>query len=462
MNLQAARQAAKQLVRTYFKNDYGEPFELTDGQADIFNAIFTKKYPRVQIVASTQYGKSDTISMALILRSETFNEPFAIVAGNKEKAQIIMDRVIQHCFDHPRFFTKLELDKDNTLDRLKRERSKDHITWLGGGGIRTFTANTRNKQSVKESLTGFGSPNIIEDESSLVPDEVQAMVMRMLGGHRNNFLLKIGNPFYRNHFYRTWNGDRYHKVFIDYEQAIAEGRYTPDFIDEMRDEPFFDILYECKFPAEDALVGDYRRLLTSSHIENAFIDASLPIVEGDDPVLGVDVARGGKNQTTYTLRYPKSGFAICLEKNNDPDLEHQKAKVIQYKRDYNLRDYHIAIDDAGVGGGLTDMLRAADVLVIAIQEGASANDSRRYANRKAELYWKTGLWVKNGGKLVRDDGFLELGEILYKENTSSKLQIEPKSDMIKRGFQSPDTADSLMLTMIEVENLSDADDIDIL
>lgn len=444
--MEHARKTAKALVRKYFLDDYNKPFELTDGQADIFNTIFARTHNRVNIIASTQYGKSDTISMAVLLRTRVFNESFAIVAGSKDKAQIIMSRVLQHAFDHPFFFKELELDANMPLDRLRRERSRDNITFMSGGSIKTFSADTKNPKALDSALTGFGSPNIIEDEASIINDPAQAMIMRMLGGHRDNFLVKIGNPFRRNHFYRSSINSKYHQIKIDYHQALAEGRYSQSFIDEMRGEPFFNVLYECKFPDEtEVLEGGYRRLLISEYIENAFIDYE-PSIESDDvPILGVDVARGGRNLSVFVLRYPKSKFAMILEKNNDADLMNQVQRIIKYMDKYNIPPYRVCVDDVGVGAGVSDALRERGHNVTMVREGGSAND-KRYANKRAELYWQSGQWIRDGGRLLRDESFLELREIRFRENSQSKLQIESKADMLKRGVQSPDTADAYSLT----------------
>lgn len=143
-------------MRENFKNDYSQPFELTDGQADIFNAIFLKNHNRVEVIASTQYGKSDTVAMAILLRGLHKQEDFAVIAGRKDKAQIIMARVLQHVFDNEVFYKQLELDANMPLDRLRKERSKDHIIWRHGGGVRTFSAGTSSRKMLFDSLTGFG------------------------------------------------------------------------------------------------------------------------------------------------------------------------------------------------------------------------------------------------------------------------------------------------------------------
>jgi hypothetical protein len=54
------------------------------------------------------------------------------------------------------------------------------------------------------------------------------------GTPEGSFLMEIGNPVYRNHFHRTWFGERYMKIYVDDEMALAEGRYTPDFLNEMK------------------------------------------------------------------------------------------------------------------------------------------------------------------------------------------------------------------------------------
>lgn len=441
------RELAKALTNYYFKDDEGKPWEQSDGQADIFLCIFLRQHPRNEIIAATQYGKSSTVAQALILRSQAFSEKWAIVTGEMPKSMIIMEKVIQHLFDHPDLCGELELDPTETLDRLKRQRTRQNLTWKRGGGIKTFTADARNRQRVKAALTGFGAQNIVEDEASLIENDVQAMIMRMLGGYRDNFILKIGNPWQPqpNHFFKTWHQSNYNRIFIDYLQAIKEGRYTMEFIDEMRDMPFFDVLYECQFPAEDAVVeGGYRKLITTTQVINAFIPEDVnPIQYGEGRArLGVDIGRGG-NYSVFCLRY--DNVATIIERNRDRDLMAQVGKIKEYMDRFNISASRVFIDDVGVGGGVTDRLREQGFSVVGVREGGKALDDR-FVNQRAEMYWNAAEWIKKGGRLIKNDGFLQMALINYKEDSSSKLKIEPKADLAKRGIESPDDADSLSLT----------------
>lgn len=467
---QEAREIAKRLVRTYFKNDYGKPFELVDGQADIFLLIFLRYVPRSQVIALTQYGKSDTVAMALILRSESHHEPWAILSGDKDKAMIIMGKVIQHIFDHPRFYKAIEYDPDFPLDRLRRERSKEKIDWRGGGGIQIFTANAKNRNAIKDALTGKGAPNIVEDEASLIPDQIQAMVLRMLGGHADNFLLKIGNPFYRNQFLRSWESDKYLKIFIDYHQALAEGRVTEEFIEEMRKEPFFDVLYECKFPsADEFMTGGYRQLISRELLEKAFIsyEEAKPLMVGQ-PKLGGDFAGAGRDRNAYVLRYPK--VMMLLSTNDIADTMQQVPIIEGYIEKYEIEDTDVAVDYGGLGQGIGDRLHEKDFLVNLVMFGSSAPELEKdkYKNMRAYMYYKLKQWLEEGGRIVRNDGFLELLSVNYKEDSERKFQIQPKEELKKIMKQmgiiatSPDVADGGVLTFADNTELIDEDDVELI
>jgi hypothetical protein len=411
---------------------------------------------------------SDTIAMALLLRSVTFKEPWAIISGQKDKAQIIMDRVIQHAFDHEFFFKKLEVDPNFSLDRLRRERSKDRINWLGGGGIRTFTANSKNKQAVKEALTGFGSPNIVADESSLIPDEVNAMMLRMLGGHKDNFLLKIGNPFYRNHFMKTSQSSKYHNILIDYKQGIEEGRYTQDFIEEMRDQPFFDILYECVFPEQNKITPEgYRQLISDKLLQDSYIteEQAKDMFHGELK-LGADFAGSGNDKSAYVLRSDKC--MRILQTNDIKDTMQQIPIVEDYIEEFNLHESNVALDYGGLGQGIGDRLIEKGYEVNNVMFGQSSPETDKYINMRAYMYYQLFLWLKNGGKIIIDDRWIELTTINYKEDSERRLKIQAKEDLKKLAKKmginigSPDIADAAALTFADNLEMITEEDFDIL
>lgn len=418
---------------------------LSENQLKIFNLIVYQKHPRNQIIAPTQYGKSLTVALSVLTRSMFWDERFIILAPTEKKASIIMNYVLEHCFDDSVFLERLELEQGVSLDRLRRERSRNNLTYKGGGGVMILTLDARNQKRNIEAALGFGGNRIILDESSLIDDTLYATVKRMLGGYKykDTFLLEIGNPFYRNHFFRTWHDSSYHKIFIDYKIGLSEGRYSPEFIEEMRQEAFFDVFYECQFPDED-VVDDrgYRQLLANSEIRYR---NKAPQI--DEPLyLGADIGGGG-DDNVYILRSSK--YAWVESRNRSSDTMTNVSEIRRILQKYpNLEANRVFIDDIGIGRGVSDRLKELDLAINGVSVGSSAQDGTKYKNIKAEAYWGLKIWLHNGGKLVKDDHFRQLSWIKYKINTDKVIQMEPKEELIRRTGKSPDFADALMLTFV--------------
>lgn len=482
--LQAERDISKRLCAKFFKDDDGLPFRLTDGQADIFGAIVFRRHLRVQVETTTQYGKSETISMAVLLRSQSKREKWTIIAPDQAKADIIMGKSIQHIFDHEVFVDQIVLEDIPKAEKLKHKRNQERITWKNGGEIRTLTADARNRKRVKESLTGQGSRNIIEDESALIPDDLQAMVMRMLGGHKDSFLMKIGNPFYNNHFERTSKSKRYHRIYINWRQAVAEGRYSTEFIDEMKQEPFFDILYEVKFPPKDEVVtGGYRRLFSDELISEALIseeeyqemlkkdgitlESGERVMQGERRI-GNDFAGGGSDRTSSVLRTPQ--VLRLLFTNKEADTMQHVVKVKETRKKYQVESANVANDYGGLGQGISDRLYELDIYVNKVMFGGKSSEPQKYKNKRAEMYFKFKQWLENGGKIVDtpDGDWQELAVVYYKTDSSSRFQIEPKEDLKKRlrelnmTVTSPDVADAGALTFADNSEMIGDDDFEVI
>ncbi len=436
-------------------NINGEEIVFSENQQKIFELILFKKYPRNQIIAPTQYGKSLVVALAVLCRAIAKGEKFTILAPSEKKAGIIMSYVIEHIFDIPKFLDQLELDSTITLERLKRERSRTHLTFKSGGGVMILTLDARNSKRNLEATMGFGGNRIILDESSLIDDPLYATVKRMLGGYKykDTFLLEIGNPFYRNHFYRTWHDDTYNKVFIDYQIGLEEDRYSPEFIEEMRNEAFFDVFYECKFPDEETIDSrGYRQLITTDELETAFT-GSLEVDKNKRLKLGVDVAGGG-DYNVFVLRQENQTWVESSNRSNDTMTNvNEVVRIIdEYTITVNgektrlLLPEEVYIDDIGIGRGVTDRLIEMGYNINGISVGENPQDKTKYKNVKAENFWLTQQWIKAGGKILKRNEWHQLAWIKYKVSTDKVLQIEPKQELKQRIGKSPDFAEAFMLT----------------
>lgn len=440
-----------ELVRSMFQDERGNPLELPSGQLEIFDAVAMHQVPgqessgikRVHVETFTRYGKSNTAGVGALARATAFPEKTAIIAGTKEKARIIMNYVNAHIFDNDYTKNRFILDKGESMESVRRFRNKNHLTFdlsdLGKNLVSEIFIG-----SAKDAL-GFGAQNVIEDEAALINDPEHSLVMRMLGDNPvENFLMKIGNPFARNHFLKSRLDPAYYKIIVDCYRGLQEGRITPEIIAENKDYRYFKILYECIPPgAEEMDDSGWQYLVTDADLEvaKARVQESFGIKK-----LGVDVARGGRNYNVWVLRTDNE--ARVLLKNHEPDL----MVVAQTTKDFMEKELvqqdDVAVDDTGVGGGVTDRLKQLGAVINAVRLGDTAEDET-LANVRSEVYaGKEGLgnWIKRAGKLVDHKDWVELLEIRYKKNNQGKTIIESKDDMRARGVQSPDVADALALT----------------
>jgi len=482
---EAKWRALLQIFHNEAGDTHGDIFTAT--QVQVVDIIAKRRYPRTQLILPTQYGKSMSVADGVLMRIISHREDWAIVAPSEEKGRIIMDYIIDRIYDDSLFYEQLQYN--GTREKLKQERSKTRITFREGGEVRVYSGNASNTRAVKSALMGFGAANVVLDEAGQLSDELYGTVKRMLGGTKDNFLLEIGNPVYRNHFHRTWFGERYKKIYVNDEMALAEGRYTVDFLNEMKDEAGYEWMYQCVFPdAEDMLAGGYRRLVSDMVVEDALVD-SMPqwtykkgesgeilqnkwdhnIID-DQPLLGIDVAGTGKNKCKFVLRFPKHDFAMVAKTSNSDDLDEIADIAESLIREWNIQDYRTVIDAGGVGHGLPAILKARGYLVKPVlfgeKESGNFKVPKSFLNIRAWMYWEARTWLrKEQGKLYRDNGFLELKLLNYRQNSSLRTQIEPKEEMIKRSAQegikaeSPDTADAFVLTFVDVSGIVDEDDI---
>lgn len=419
-----------------FKVD-GKPFDeqVTEGQLEIFAALVLKKSNRIQIITSTQYGKSLIVALACLIISCVDGEVVCIAAPSEEKSKIIMRYYLQHLGDHPLFFQQLE--KGDKVDRLIMETSRDRLLLKNRGGVFIISVQAHNSQKGFEAAMGEGAKIVIQDESSLIPDAIESTIFRMIAGKKDATYVKIGNPFYRNHFYKSSQDPRYLQIFIDFKQAIKEGRYNYDFIEEARTKPNFDILFACKFPMEGATGKDgYIRLLTDKELEASIVPDG---VHSGYKIMGIDPAAGGDNSAIVIKSANFQEIVFNQQLENTMDLVGVAMDVYRDK----LCDF-IVVDKTGVGQGVYDRLKDAGYPIRGVSFGEKSEEDM-FQNLKAEWHWRQRQWLLSGGRLIQNVGWQEFGYLRYR-NRDGKIIIQPKEELLKEGLLSPNCVDAAVLT----------------
>lgn len=368
---------------------------------------------------------------------------------------------IEHLGDSKLYYSQLE--KNSRLERLRQEDSKERIILRNGGGIFVISAQQRNASKSIEAAMGEGAKVVIGDEFNLIQDTTEATIFRMIAGKGPEaFYCKIGNPFYSmppySHFKTTWESALYHKIFIDAAQALKEGRYTQEFLDEAKDKPLYSILFDCEFPPEDVIdEKGYRPLLVSDSFKFGVTRALMlemlakARAEGElkiRPKLGCDIAGGG-DDNAYVVRWGK--FACVAGKNRTKDTMVNIGEIEGLMKEFGVKDEDVSIDDIGIGRGVTDRMIELGHNVNGVNVGEPAKDSETYANLKAELNWNAKKWIeREDSRLNKNDDWLQGTWVKYKVNSDKQLKLESKEDLKKKhGSKSPDIWDAFVLTFYE-------------
>ena len=371
----------------------------------------------------------------------------AVIAPTNEKAKIIMRYYIEHLGDNVLFYSQLE--KDTKLERLRMEESKERIILKNGGGIFVISVQAGNSKKGMEAAMGAGSKIVIQDESGLIPDPIEATVFRMIAGKgEDSFYAKIGNPFYRNHFLKSSRDEKYHRIIIDYLQGIKEGRYTEEFIQEARSKPYFDILFECKFPKADAIdASGYSTLIGEDYLYSRMREY---IPMAGETRWACDVAGEGSNYSTIVERSPNG--AKLIYKENNPDTMNFVAVILEKFNQAERKPVKLYVDKVGIGKPVYDRLmefREVSDIVFGVVAGTKPQDDIMFFNKRAEMFWRLKQWLSVGELEGKD--WLDLLDVKYKIQSDRKIKIKSKDEMLKDGIVSPDVADALSFTFYDYE-----------
>jgi hypothetical protein len=220
-------------VEEYYKNKDGKPYEMRDGQCELYYSITDPKLKYVTLTAPTRYGKSETASIALIDLARFHNLKIVIVGATDEKANKIMEYVVEHIADNEYLGIGLINTDADKLEKLKITTSKRMLRWSSGGWIFITSIDARRTGDGGEKAIGEGADIVYVEESPLIKTKEQfSKIVRMTESDRGwGKLIQAGNMMEGNHFEESFSNPDYYKVLIGLEQAMVEKKWTHEFID---------------------------------------------------------------------------------------------------------------------------------------------------------------------------------------------------------------------------------------
>jgi hypothetical protein len=358
---------------------------------------------------------------------------------------------------------------------LERSKVKNLLKWtktkiyMIGYEERWFaTARTATKP---ENMQGFHEDHMlfVVDEASGVADPIMEAILGTLSGEDNKLLL-CGNPTRTSGvFFDSHNRDRsrYKTHKVDSRESKRTSRENIQMLID-------------KYGAESDVVrvrvyGEFPKAEADAFIalELAELAAGANIIPtGDTLHLGVDVARFGDDETVIA---PRIGMKVFdLRCYNKQDTMVTAGWVVATGREMlkmfpQLRSVEIKVDDSGVGGGVTDRLNEViredglfDWRVIPVNNGSRPTDdeAEHYENRGTEAWAAVREVLQDNFskhlqgeavsvELPNDERLItQLTQRKFRMTSKGKIALERKEDMKKRGLDSPDRADAVVLSFV--------------
>lgn len=292
-------------------------------------------------------------------------------------------------------------------------------------------------------LRGGYWDGVILDEYAQIKPSLWGEVIRPTLSDREGWAVFIGTPKGQNQFYEMYQHAQREKTWfsclyrVDETNVLSEEE-VEDMKKTMTEMEIRQELY-CDFSASSSDVVIPIDLVSAAAARELLEEQ----VDGQPVVLGVDVARFGDDRTVITIR---QGL-WCREQRVFSGLDTMAVAERVIIAINEFRPAGIFVDAGAMGAGVIDRLRQLGYYVSEVNFGAAALDNNRYANIRAEMYFKTKEWLESGGA-IPDDRKLktELSTVEYKFNQAGKIILEPKEKLKERTGWSTDLADSLALT----------------
>ena len=333
---------------------------------------------------------------------------------------------------------------------------------------------------VPENFAGFRTAHgvfVIVDEASAIMPEIYDAIMGLTAGAGSRVLM-IGNPL-RPHgpFYDAFRSPAWAGYHISAQECpnVVEGRQaipglaTREWIQERREEwGESSPAYQARVLGEFPQAGD-DQLIPLYWAEQA-IEREAPSLSNGGPLrMGVDVARYGMDRTVLVIR--DAAAVRHLEWHTREDTMTTTGRVLSTARARGIAAGGVFVDDAGLGGGVTDRLAEQGFRVRAINFGHGARDPERFANVRSESYWnlREALNPQGGspdGELAFAVRRMPSGRhgqplavprqwkaLAYEctvprigYTSRGQIKLESKDDIRRRVGRSTDLADALALT----------------
>lgn len=287
---------------------------------------------------------------------------------------------------------------------------------------------------------------VVFDEASAIPDTIWEVTEGALTDSNTEIIwCAFGNP--------TRGSGRFHDCFSKLRhrwKCLKVDSRTTKMTNKDQLQKWVDDYGEDSDFVKVRVRGEFPSASDMQFIATTIVDGAIEVhknlkeeqVSFAPVIIGVDPAWTGADEFVIYMRQGLNSKMLGKWEKNDDD--YRMATIIaNFEREYKADAVFI---DQGYGTGIYSAgknLGRSWVLV-----NFNNKSSRlEYENKRAEMWGEMKKWLIEGGgieddKVMRDD--LVGPEAFI--NRRSRLQLESKEDMKKRGVPSPNRADALALT----------------
>jgi hypothetical protein len=316
-------------------------------------------------------------------------------------------------------------------------------------------AKDADPNQIGNALRGVHASHVmwLLDESGAYPESIMPICEAIFSGDPTEaHIVQAGNPvMLAGPLYRACTSARKLWEVITMTADPDNPKRTPRVSVEHareqielwgRDNPFVIVNIFGEFPPSslNALIGP-------EEVEAAMKRWYRPDVYGDAAkVMGVDVAREGDDASVIFCRQGLQSFPM-IKKRGITSI--QGAGLVARKWDDWGADACFVDNTGGFGAGWIDQLMALGKAPIGVGYSEQAHDSKRYHNKRTEMYFDAVQWIKRGGALPPSPEITAaLTNTLY-SFMGDRLLLEPKKLIKAKLGYSPDEADSFIQTFAE-------------
>lgn len=299
-----------------------------------------------------------------------------------------------------------------------------------------------------DRLEGFHSEGgvlVICDEMKGIPQDAFDSVQGALTAAEDSRLLVTSvpggagsGPFWKA---CVKNADRWK---VHHVASTDSSLVSPEWCeDRARDWGVGSPLYQARVLGEFADAGE--GVLFPLGLLEAAIGRELEEEEDAGVFLGVDVARSIAGDFNC-IAVARGGKLVELVLWQSPDTMQTVSRVVATAVTRGAK--RMAVDVGGPGGGVVDRIRQLKGYEVEeVHFGGGANDSQRFRNRRAEIFWTLRERLETGEISLPEDEELvaDLSAIRYAFTQDGRIQLESKDGVRKRLGRSPDRADAVAL-----------------